>query len=547
MILSLMSTGVSAAQEPLRVTVANDLHLDSVSSTTATVKKHNSVSVEYAHAAAGGQLQYESLAIISAFLKEAGENDSRYVILPGDITDRGTAEDHIMLTALLKDFEETYNKEVFVVPGNHDLFKTSVAEFEGYYADFGYSSAIANDPDSASYTADLADGYRLLAIDSCLPGESHQKLTDKRIDWIEAQCKAAKAAGKKVIAIMHHNLLEHYILASKIHSGAVVTKDSMRLADILADNNVKYIFTAHTHNHDVTSYTSAAGNTVYDVVTTSLTAYPCAYREVSFGENVEISTDYVRSIDTSLLPDGIHEEALSLAQTNFLRYAKNCTYLGVEMMISSYTKANQLKKILKTDNETVNNVVDKAAGKIEEVASLPIYAADETIEGKSIEAMAAAQNITLPETEYKTLIQLVTTIYQKNAEGDENITGYSDEMILFSRALAVALNYALSDVTPEEFTEILTFVAELLGVDISQDIINALGSSIDKFRGCELFVTSVAVPLIAEFGVDNAPADRNVTLPGYGKEEAPESLLDKIRSFFKKIFDFFHMIFAMIA
>lgn len=546
-IFSFTVISVSAAKEPLLITVANDLHLDSVTSAEPSVKKHNSVSVEYAHVTSGGELQYESYAIIKAFLEKAAANDSRYILLPGDITDRGTAEDHLMLADMLREFETATGKEVFVIPGNHDYFKTSVAQFEGYYADFGYSSAIANDPATASYVVDLADGYRLLAIDSCDPGKSPHNMTSARIDWIEAQCEAAKAQGKKVIAIMHHNLLEHYIFASKIHTGAVVTKDSSRLADVLADNNVKYIFTAHTHNHDVTSYTSAAGNTVYDIVTTSINAYPCAYRDVSFGENVEIKTNYVRSIDTALLPDGIHEDALALAQSNFLMYAKNCTYLGVHNMIAAYTKAAQLKKILKTDNEAINAVIDKAAGKIEEVVSLPLYAKDEAAEGKSIETMAAAQNIELPETEYKTLLQLVTVIYQANAEGDENFAGYSDEMILFSRALAVALNYALSDVTTEEFTAVLTYVAQLLGIDISQDIINALGGSLDRFRGCELFVTSVAVPLVSQFGVDDAPADINVTLPGYGNEDNGESFLDKIRSFFKKIFDFFHMIFAMIA
>lgn len=547
MTLSLLAVPVFAAEEPLVITVANDLHLDVAASSAETVAKKNSVSEVYFHAASGGQLPYESLAIIEAFLENAGKNDSKYVILPGDITNKGIKEEHIALSAMLKEFEETYNKEVFVVPGNHDLLKTPVADFEAYYSDFGYSVAIANDPASGSYTADLADDYRLLAIDSCNPGLSPNGMTEARIDWIEQQCKIAAAEGKKVIAMMHHNLLSHYILADQIHTGAVVTKNSMRLADVLADNGVKYIFTAHTHNHDVTSYTSSASNTVYDVVTTSLNAYPCAYREVSFGEKADIKTNYVRSIDTSILPAGIHEEAMALAQSNFLMYAKNCTYLGVENMVSSYTKASQLKKLIKTDDEAVNSVIDKAAGKIEEVVSLPLYAKDEATEGKSIESMAAVLNIKLPETDYSTLINLATAIYQANAEGDEKYTAYSDEMILISRGLAVALNYALSDVTTEEFTLILTYVASLLGVDISDAIISAVGGALGKFKGCELFVTSVALPVLAKFGTDEAPADKNVTLPGYGSDEPAESFWDKIMNFFKKIFDFFHMLFAMMA
>lgn len=547
MTFSLFAVTAAAEENPLVITVANDLHLNVASSSAETVSKKNSVSEEYAHASSGGQLHYESLAVIKSFLALAGNNESEFIILPGDITDSGKAEEHTALAAMLKEFEETYGKKVFVVAGNHDLLKTSVAEFEGYYAEFGYNEALVNDPASASYTAELNDEYRLLAIDSCNPGKSPNGMTSERIDWIEAQCKAAKADGKKLIAIMHHNLLEHYILASQIHTGAVVTKDSMRLADVLADNGVKYIFTAHTHNHDITSYTSAAGNVIYDVVTTSINAYPCAYRVVSFGEKAVFRTDYVRSIDTSILPAGIHEAALATAESNFLLYAKNCTYLGVEIMVSSYTKAAQLKKLINTDNEAINGIIDKAAQKIEEVVSLPFYAKDEAVEGKSIESMAKNLGITLPATNYPTLINLATCIYQKNAEGDENFAAYSDEMILFSRGLAVAINYALSDVSAEEFTLILSYVASLLGVNISEDLIGVVGGSIDKFRGSELFVTSVAVPIFAKFGVDEAPADKNVTLPGYDSDKPAESFLDKIMAFLKKIFDFFHMILAMIA
>lgn len=538
---------VFAAENDIVLTVANDLHLDLEDSFAESVKKNNSLSEEYFHAYSGGQMVYESYAIIKAFLEKAAENESEFVILPGDITNNGLIEEHEYLAGMLREFEKTSGKEVFVIPGNHDLYKTTVAEFESIYAEFGYNTAVANDPDSGCYLADLKNGYMILGIDSCTPKLSPHGMTEKRIDWIEAQLKNAKAQGKKVIAMMHHNLVEHYILGAKIHTGAIVTKDSFRLADVLADNGVKYIFTAHTHNHDVTSYTSGNGNTIYEAVTNSLSQYPCAFRVVTFGEEVNITTDYVRSIDTSLVPEGIHENAAKLMGSNFLLYAKNYTYTGVKAVISSYVKASQLKRILKTDDETINSVVERAAVKLEEIVSLPIYIKDAAEGEKSVEAMANELKIDFPETAYKTTLDLIVEIYQAQVEGDENYAAYSDEMILFSRILAVAINYAFSDVTADEFIAVLTFVASLLGFDISPDIISAVGNSVDKLRGAELFVTSVALPVLGEFGVDSAPADNNVTLPGYESTKDAESFLDKIRAFFKKIFDFFHMLFAMIA
>lgn len=549
-ILLIMSTAVfvSAAEDGIKITVANDLHLDLEDSFAEAVKKRNSVSVEYAHVSGGGQLVYESYAIIKAFLEKVALSDSEFVILPGDITNNGLVEEHEYLADMLREFESTTGKKVFAVAGNHDYRKTTVAEFKSIYADFGYNEAIAKDSASGSYLAELKNGYVLLAVDSTGPDGLAHSFSGERFTWLETQLKWAKANGKKVIAMSHYNIMEHFIFQKTMHPGSILTSDDNRYAELIADYGVKYHFAAHTHAHDIAQFSSANGNTVYEAVTNSLTQYPCAYRVVSFAEKAEFTTDYVRNIDTSLLPDGIHEDAVTLAESNFLMYAKNCTYLGVRNMIVSYTKAKQLKKLLNTDDETVNGVIDKAAVKLEEVATMPIYEKDAAEDGKSVESMANELGVDIFESEYKTIVDLIVTIYQSKVEGDENYGGHSDEMVLFTRLLAVAINYAFSDVTNEEFTAVLTYVASLLSFDISQDIINTVGGSADKFRGAELFVTTVALPVLGEFGKDSAPADINVTLPGYSSEEnTAESFLDKIKKFFKDIFDFFHMLFAMIA
>ena len=551
MILSCMAVLSSAAETDLVVTVVNDLHLDLKDSTVQTVAKRNSLSEEYAHVASGGQLPYESIAIIKGFLRDAAENESNIILMPGDLTTIGTIEEHNAFIALIKEFELTTGKKVYVAPGNHDLFDTTVEEFETLYADFGYSEAIANDPATASYVVELGNGYRLLSIDSTKPGLSPHGVDAELVSWVKAQCDSAKAAGKKVIAMMHHNLLEHIVLVSLFHPSAVVTDGSNTLADTLADGGVKYIFTAHTHDQDIAKHTTAAGNSIYDCVTMALNAYPCGYRVVTFGENVKIETRYVRSVDTSLLPEGIHPDAFALAKSNFLKYAKNCTYLGIYLTIAAYTKPATLKKYIKTDNEELQAIIDPAIDKVCEAVRLPLYITDETEEGKSIEAMAKANlNTDIPASEYKDLVELAVKLYQAHAEGDENYPAYSDELIILQRSVAVVLNYALADLGADEYTLVLKFVIDLLGVSLSDEIISTAGGALEKFKGNELLLTAAIMPVLSEFSVDTAPGDNNVTLPGYEKSAEntdEESLLDKIKAFFKKIFDFFHTIFAMIA
>lgn len=547
MIMSTMTVFAAAEEAELNITVVNDLHLDYNDANAEKVAKRNNISEEYAHASSGGQLPYESVAVIRAFLRDAAKSDSNTVIMSGDLTTEGTLQEHTAFIALIKDFEETTGKRVYVVPGNHDLFKTSVAEFEALYTDFGYSEALANDPDTASYTVDLDDNYRLLAIDSTMPGKSPHGVGDALVSWVKAQCDAAKADGKRLVAMMHHNLAPHIVLVNIFHPSAVVNNTSTALADTLADNGVKYIFTAHTHDQDIAKYTSPAGNAIYDCVTTALNAYPCAYREVVFGEKVKITTKNVTSIDTSLLPAGINENALALANSDFLAYAKNCTYTGMTATIAAYTKAETLKKYIKTDDAELQEILDPIINKVCEAVQLPIYKKDEVEAGKSLEALAANLNTSFPATEYKTLVDLAVVIYQAHAEGDENYPAYSDEIILLQRAVAVVLNYALSDLNAANYSHVLDFVLELLGVELSQSVVDSIGGALETFKGNEMLLATALVPVLTKFSVDEAPADNNVTLPGYGTKKEEVNFLQMVIDFFTKMINFFMSLFAMFA
>ncbi len=547
MIMSTMTVFAAAQEAELKITVVNDLHLDYKDANAEKVAKRNSISEEYAHASSGGQLPYESVAVIKAFLRDAEKSDSNIVIMPGDLTTEGTLLEHMAFVALIKEFEETTGKKVFVVPGNHDLFKTSVAEFEALYADFGYSEALVNDPDTASYTVDLDDNYRLLAIDSTMPGKSPHGVGDALVSWVKAQCDAAKADGKRLVAMMHHNLAPHIVLVGIFHPSAVVNNTSTALADTLADNGVKYIFTAHTHDQDIAKYTSPAGNAIYDCVTTALNAYPCAYREVVFGEKVKITTKNVTSIDTSLLPAGINENALALANSDFLAYAKNCTYTGIEVTIASYTKAETLKKYLKTDDPELQAVLDPTIDKVCEAVQLPIYKKDEAEEGKSLEALGEKLGITFPETDYNDIVDVAVVIYQAHAEGDENYPAYTDEIILLQRAVAVVLNYALADLTSENYSRVLDFALDSLNVELSESVVDSIGGALEMFKGNEMLLSTALVPVLTKFSVDEAPADNNVTLPGYGTDKEEVNFLQMIIDFFTKMINFFMSLFAMLG
>ncbi len=103
------------------------------------------------------------------------------LLVPGDITKDGEKLDHQVMAGF---FSKLQNQgiRVCVMPGNHDINNakakryagdneypvamTSRDEFETIYANFGYRSAMARDPNSLSYVVQLQPGLRLLSIDA---------------------------------------------------------------------------------------------------------------------------------------------------------------------------------------------------------------------------------------------------------------------------------------------------------------------------------------------------------------------------------------------
>ena len=535
LVLSVMPTASIAAEEDsLKITVANDLHLDLVSAKAEKVEKTNTINADYPHASNGGQLHYESEAIIDSFFSTAAENDSDYLLLVGDLTHHGTKEEHLALSEKLMRFEALSGKKVFVAPGNHDYRDTTPEQFMDYYSEFGYGDAIELHEENASYVAELDSEYRLLVIDANVPGEDRHGMTEELKQWITAQGEKAIADGKKMIAAIHHNFVEHIFLGGTLYNGSVIKEKEYGIGELFASLGIRYTFTGHTHQHDVASFTAKDGTKIYSVVTSSLNAYPCPYRNVSFGDKVEITTEKVQSIDTSVLPSGITDVAMKAAQEDFQAYAKTCTYTGLKYRLYACTTAEGILTLTKIEDEQMKAILEKVGTRLEKVLNMPIYEKDAQAEGESVEALAKMYKTTLPETEFATILDLLTYFYQSNSEGDEYNPAYSNEVILLTRTVAVALNYTLAEVSDEEFAQALSFASGLLGVKLSADLFMYVGSGLKRFEGCEIFVTTAVIPFIREFGTDNAPADNNVTLEGYTAlgEPLPE------KDFFSVIFEF---------
>ena len=286
---------------------------------------------------------------LDGILRNAVEDGATYVLIPGDLTKDGELESHKQLAKTFADFEEKTGISVFVINGNHDINnsnaatyengvkeaaeKTSPEQFREIYADFGFNEAdsvftpsAGNKGGMLSYSVDLGD-YKLIAIDSCIYSddngaennehETKGRVGDDLLEWVLDECEDAKANGQTVVAMQHHNLVPHMEIEEATFAPFVV-EDWVRIADNYADAGMHYIFTGHLHSNDVASHVSDNGETVYDILTPTLTGYPNYYKIADFttkGESItlDIETKEVDEYQPVVSDDGtVHAKPFRL-------------------------------------------------------------------------------------------------------------------------------------------------------------------------------------------------------------------------------------------
>lgn len=311
--------GTSTAPiKPLKLVVLSDVHL------MAPQLLEQDDSAFQAYLDGDRKLLKESSEILDSISARVLTEHPQVLFICGDLTKDGELVSHRMLhDRYLSQFIK-HGIRVFVVPGNHDInnphaviYKgekpertTTVTpkQFASIYKDCGYGNAIARDPQSLSYVAQLQPGLRLLALDACRYEDNDfskntcvtaGRLKPATIEFIRKQVEAAHRAGCKVIAMMHHGVVPHFSMEGKILPEYLV-KDYDKVGKLLNDLGVHVIFTGHLHSHDV----AKSGN-LYDVETGSTVSYPHPYRIVTLRNNImDIHTKHLPQV-ASLEKEGI--------------------------------------------------------------------------------------------------------------------------------------------------------------------------------------------------------------------------------------------------
>ena len=272
------------------------------------------------------KLVLESDLIVGRMVDEIIKEKPQLLLITGDLTFNGSRASHERLVSHLERLEQA-GVRTLVIPGNHDIncpYSKSFAgeaaepvatvsseEFAQLYLRYGYGKDSKRDSNSLSYTCEPAEGLMLLCIDSNRYSENrlgrngdkvvyHNEgaVKPETLEWIKTQLDEAKAGGKRVIALMHHHLVEHIDGEAKLLPNYIVANHE-QVAKVLRDGGVKVVFTGHLH---ITDAATIDGMT--DVATGSASTYPLPMRTVTVSPELEML-----SIETRFF-DGLDEELL---------------------------------------------------------------------------------------------------------------------------------------------------------------------------------------------------------------------------------------------
>ena len=300
----------------------------------APVTNHKIVVIADPHVMASGYLQNDgtawqtylagsrklidySKALFDQAVSDIKDNlKPELVLIVGDLTKDGEQLSHNYVKVKLDELR-TAGIPTLVIPGNHDLGTSdakiydgdntanaptigTAANFTTYYTNYGYGASSDRLENTLTYACEPISGLVVIGIDSGTDGV----LSETTLNWVCTKATTARAAGKQVIAMMHHPLIPH-ITGGNTFVETVCVANSAAVRNRLADAGITTIFTGHFHTSDIAKdWNADKTKTIIDVNTGSLCSYPCDYRVVTLNPAMTEMSIATNSINSAGAPIG---------------------------------------------------------------------------------------------------------------------------------------------------------------------------------------------------------------------------------------------------
>ncbi len=450
----------------------------------------------------------DSEEVLNAFFNQIAEDKTSDIILiSGDLTKNGEPESHREFIELLHKVKAR-GKRIYIITATHDFQGNGIChKFEGdkkveipatrreelleLYRDFGPDEAISIHGDSMSYVVQLEDGFRLFALNDDRNHEGKSGFSKDCFRWIEEQFEDAKKNNQLVIAMTHHPILSPSPFFSLIGKGDMMGDHEIR-REQLADMGISFMFTGHSHMHDISYHFSKNGNIFYDITTAATVGYPALYRQVTFDRASNIMEIETKGLEKE--PD------IEFNGNNFEEHLEN-QFFGM------------IKKTIKA-----------AATSIDEFA----FAANSfSVRPKVVYKFGW---IFKPVAKFLCKLKIGTVAKWTKKETGLKKSDYSaikdDKVIDYIISLIQNLYGGDAPYSPDSAHYKITMGL----ISIIDSLLDTLGIKIGKILKVTDNVSDLVEPLVFNSGIP----DHNVTLPLYATKEDIEKIKPNIKSTIKK-------------
>ncbi|MCQ2479565.1 MAG: hypothetical protein MJ120_02905, partial [Clostridia bacterium] len=365
-----------------------------------------------------------------------------------------------------------------------------------------------------SYTADLSEKYRLIALDSNDPSKSTEDgMTRDKINWVHEQVEQCKADGKYPILMMHHNLLDHLPI-QRIISRNFIVRNHFSTAERFADWGVKVVLTGHEHCNDAAGYTSLLGNKIYDFATTSLTMFPLAYRFFTFTDDeITYENKTIDTIDYDALvanTKGYTDEMINGMKEDLYEYSKAFLKAGIKYRLGRDMK---LEAMDVSEDDFYYDIVATAVNDLNELLDMPMYGEN------SVQKIADGYSIDIPDSKIKSGWDLVGELMAWHYEGEEPFDMTSTpEVSILLRAAVCIIRKDLADVSDVSIFKAANKLLNKNGMDtIGNKITLFFIEQFGSYTALEYLLAAIASPIAYNFAFDDdGVPDNNGTIEGYG-------------------------------
>lgn len=216
-----------------------------------------------------------------------------------------------------------------------------------FYYDYGPKQALSVHRESGSYSVKLGEKVRLIAIVDNGDGGGYCGLFEDGVKWLKDEILKAKKAGDYILLATHHPVLPPWEVYRHVAENEMFG-GYKELWKIMCENDVRVIFTGHTHVQNIRKYTDENGKWFLDISTIALANAAGKMRKISVDENGECSVtsigiEKLNGLDTGSLSafdylynlnfPGIWEKLIPLASKDFKAFIELAEgYLPVEKL-----------------------------------------------------------------------------------------------------------------------------------------------------------------------------------------------------------------------